>query len=77
MPQKMSGDDHSVSFGAVGSITNLLYGSIELGAFRRKLNDGISSEGLLSSTSLIWTLRPDAYYFINAIYRGYHSHSCQ
>ena len=48
----MSGEDESVSIGAEGSITSLLTGSIEFGAFRRKLNDGISyKDGFVSPIS--------------------------
>lgn len=58
--EKMSGEDESVSIGAEGSITSLLTGSIEFGAFRRKLNDGISyKDGFVSTTNLEWSLRPD------------------
>ena len=58
--EKMSGEDESISIGAEGSITSLLSGSIEFGAFRRKLNDGIShKDGFVSTTNLAWSLRPD------------------
>ena len=56
----MSGEDESISIGAEGSITSLLSGSIEFGAFRRKLNDGMShKDGFVSTINIAWSLRPD------------------
>ena len=58
---KMSGKDETVSIGAVGQLTSLLTGGIEVGGQRRRLNgfdDDLNS--IFTSTNLKWAVRPDA-----------------
>ena len=57
---KMSGKDETVSVGAIGQLTSLLTGGIEVGGQRRRLNgfdDDLTS--VFTSTNLKWAVRPD------------------
>ena len=57
---KMSGKDETVSVGAVGQLTSLLTGGIDVGGQRRRLNgfdDDLTS--VFTSTNLKWAVRPD------------------
>ena len=57
---KMSGKDETVSVGAIGQLTSLLTGGIEIGGQRRRLNgfdDDLTS--VFTSTNLKWAVRPD------------------
>ena len=58
--ERMTGVDHAIIVGARGSLTSLLDGNVDLGVFRRKLNDGIGAKyGFLSSTNLVWHAIPE------------------
>jgi hypothetical protein len=57
---KMSGEDETLSVGAVGQLTSLLTGGIEVGGQRRRLNgfdDDLTS--IFTRTNLKWAVRPD------------------
>ena len=56
----MTGVDHAIIVGARGSLTSLLDGNVDLGVFRRELNDGMGAKyGFLSSTNLVWHAIPE------------------
>ncbi|MEL0120064.1 MAG: outer membrane beta-barrel protein, partial [Opitutae bacterium] len=58
--ERMTGVDHAIIVGARGSLTSLLDGNVDLGVFRRELNDGMGAKyGFLSSTNLVWHAIPE------------------